>query len=280
MRWRDRIDAGSKAISEGSIMHDLDRVSMQREGEFEGENFEFVGAHRPHGGGEFEGENFEFVGAHRHHGGGEGEGEGESPFARSTPLRESEAAELGAELLAVSSDRELEQFLGNVVGRAVRAVGGAVDSPTGQAVIRALKPIAKAAIPDATSALGGAAGGAISDGAGEPIGAAIGQWAGDRIVQALGLELEGVSHEDRELEVAKQVVRLVASTAANAADAPPHVPPHVVAQTALANAARHLTPGLLAAQDGGPGLRGGPAEGGASSGRWFRRGGKIILVGV
>jgi hypothetical protein len=241
-------------------MHDLDRVSMQREGEFEGQAFEF-----------------------------EGEGEGEAPrYGGAPPLREGEVTELAAELLSVSNEQELEQFLGDLVDRAAHAVRGAINSPTGHAVIEALKPVAKAAIPAAASALGGAVGGAISDGAGAPIGAAIGGAAGDAAVRALGLELEGLSMEDRELEVAKQVVRLAATATSNAAAAPPGEPPHAVANAAVREAARHLAPGLLrglGAPENGRGHDsygfGRSPEGGiAQSGRWFRRGNKIVIVGA
>ncbi|HSY25300.1 MAG TPA: hypothetical protein VK841_24410 [Polyangiaceae bacterium] len=255
-------------------MHDLDRVTMQRETEFEAEGFPSRG---PAG---FRGEL--------------GEAEGGSRFEGASPLQEFEVAEIGAELLTVSNSRELEAFLGDVVSRAANAVRGAIDSPTGQAVVNVLKPIARAAIPAATGALGGAIGGAISDGVGAPIGAAVGKAAGDQVVQALGLELEGLSHEDRELEVAKHVVRLAAATAANAVGAPPHMPPQAVAQKALAEAARQLTSGLVAGPmehhphhhqqrhhhgQGAP-MFGAEAGGCAQSGRWYRRGNKIILIGV
>jgi hypothetical protein len=103
------------------------------------------------------------------------------------------------------------------------------------------------------------------------------------------LELEGLSHEDREFEIAKQVVRLAAATAANEAGAPPHVPPHVVAKAALEEAAKQFAPGLLGAPHGLQGNGHGFAapephhdylHGVAESGRWFRRGNKIIIVGA
>jgi hypothetical protein len=249
-------------------MHDLDRVSMQRE--FENEAFEFEGV------GEIDGSSRK-----------------EGRRSRGFPLSEAETLELGAELLSTSSEQELEYFLGGVLDRAASAVRGAIDSPTGQAVISALKPVAKVAIPWAGEKIGSAIGGAVSEGAGAPIGGALGRAAGDAAVSALGLELEGLSYEDRELEVAKQVVRLAAATGANAAGAPPEVPPRVVAQVALREAAKQFAPGLLAGQHGsqhhdgsfqtGPGPGGFGSEhapAGASSGRWFRRGNQIILVGV
>src|SRR5215468_6214413 len=48
-----------------------------------------------------------------------------------SPLGEQHEMELAAELLEVSSEEELEQFLGNVFGSVQRAVGRAVRSDSG-----------------------------------------------------------------------------------------------------------------------------------------------------
>jgi hypothetical protein len=88
--------------------------------------------------------------------------------------------------------------------------------------------------------------------------------------QALGLELEGLSAEDREFETARQFVRFAGEAVKNALDAPPAADPAGVAQAAAVEASRIHAPGLLPGQ---PSSR-------SRSGRWIRRGGKIVLFGV
>jgi hypothetical protein len=59
------------------------------------------------------------------------------------------------------------------------------------------------------------------------------------------VELEGLSPEDREFEVARRFTLLAADAAQRAAQAPPHLPPPAVAQQAAALAARRYAPGWL-----------------------------------
>jgi hypothetical protein len=59
------------------------------------------------------------------------------------------------------------------------------------------------------------------------------------------MELEGLSHEDREFEVARRVVRLGAAAARRAAHTPKIAPPQVIARKALKAAARVHAPGLV-----------------------------------
>jgi len=60
-----------------------------------------------------------------------------------------------------------------------------------------------------------------------------------------GLELEGLSAEDRELEVARRFVRYASATTKNALSAPPTANPESVAKRAAAMAGRILAPGLI-----------------------------------
>jgi hypothetical protein len=87
---------------------------------------------------------------------------------------------------------------------------------------------------------------------------------------ALGLELEGLSSEDREFEAARQLVHLVGAAIADAAAAPAAAAPDATARAAIAAAAASFAPGLFATL--GPPPR--------SSGRWVRRGGRIIVEGA
>lgn len=221
-------------------MHDLDRTQMEFTPEFSG----------------YQSEEFEF-------------GEAEwSPEAGS--LTEAEEMELAGELLGVASEAELDRFLGNLLSKATKAVGSFVRSPVGQAVGGVLKGVAKKALP--------LAGGAIGSYFGGPLGAKIGSGLANAAGSALGLEAEALAPEDREFEGAKQFVRLAANTAAKAATAPPTADPRAIAQSAAVAAARQLAPGLVSGV--APAASTVAAAGRGQSGRWIRRGNKIVLYGA
>jgi hypothetical protein len=228
-------------------MHDVDRTQMEYNAEqssFEAEQNEF-------GQQEWSGEAY-------------GELYGE------TVLTEVDETELASELLEVTNEAELDRFLGNLLSRAARAVGSAVRSPIGQAVGGVLKGVAKKALPLAGGALGAYFGG--------PLGAKIGSGLASAAGSALGLEAEALEQEDREFEGARQFVRLAADTVKQAATAPATADPRTVAQNAAIAAARQFAPGLLgrAVSGGAP-----PAvRGGGQTGRWMRRGNKIVLFGA
>ena len=138
------------------------------------------------------------------------------------------------------------------------------------------KGAAKQALPAVGSAIGSYFGGAG--------GAKIGSQAASTAGRIFGLELEGLSHEDQEYEAAKSFVQFAGTAAKNAALTSQAANPRAVAQSAVAAAARQLAPGLVrGAPVVTPGASGGacPSCGrGAVSGRWMRRGNKIILFGV
>ena len=236
-------------------MHNIDRTNQEANygeyyGEFETDEF-----------------GYEFEGDHEYETYGE--------YSQEGPFSEAEEMELAAELLTVSNEAELDQFLGKLFRKASRAVGGLIKSPVGRALGGALKSVAKQALP----MLGSAAGNLLAPGVGGAIGGKLASTAG----RMLGLELEGLSYEDQEFEVAKGVVRLAGAAASNAAQAPSTAPPQQVVQAALTNAAQQQAPGLLsgagpqAAQAAGRTGRKCPHK---SSGRWMRRGNSIILMGA
>ena len=249
-------------------MHDIDRTTLEYGQEMSG----------------FEAENFES-------GQGEWSGEGEGMFS------EAQEAELANELLSVSNEAELEQFLGDFLKKAVSVAGQAIKSPVGQAIGGVLKGVAKKALPLAGGALGAYFGG--------PLGAKIGSGLASAAGNALGLEAESMEGEEREYEGAKQFVRLAADTVNRAAQqaARGNGDPRAIAQAAATAAARQFAPGLLGAAAGqsgtmgqggqggwGPGAQGGQGRqggwsqnapsGAAHSGRWARHGRKIVLYGV
>lgn len=314
-------------------MHDVDRTLREfenTEAEFEaleaetGENEQFLGSVLGGiMGGEMEtGETFE---THETFLGELGEAETQEQnftgeVGHEAIFDEVQEMELASELLEVSNEAELEYFLGNLIKRAGKAVGGFVKGPIGSALGSALKAVAKRALPLAGSALGNL----IVPGLGGVIGGKLASAAGN----AFGLELEGLSPQDREFEVARRFVRFAGAAANRAVRMPPRVPPGRAVKTAIVGAARRYAPGLLQprathrrrgngvgpqsplfrALDGtrptaGFGL---PYNGGSyppanyatepyaddgysygaatpsfsRSGRWYRRGRRVILVGI
>ena len=189
------------------------------------------------------------------------EAEAESPH--SGVFSEAQEMELATELLEVSNEAELEQFLGSLIKKAGSALGKIVKSPIGKAIGGVLKGAAKYALPVAGGALGAWVGG--------PLGAKIGSGLGSMAGKALGLELEGLSQEDREFEAAKQFVRFAGQTVKNAASAPPAANAQQVAMQAAMQAAKIHAPGLLNKPS---------AATGAKQGHWTRRGNTIIVTGV
>ena len=95
---------------------------------------------------------------------------------------------------------------------------------------------------------------------------------------------EGWNQEDSEFEGAKQFVRVAADTVRNAMAAAGSTDPMSAAQYAIAQAAELRAPGLM--QTGpryGMAPYSGPYPGaysGNESGRWMRRGNRIVLFGV
>ena len=195
----------------------------------------------------------------------------ESEYAAEGPsvFDESEEMELAAELLSVSDDEELEYFLGKLIKRAGRKVRRFVKSKTGRALGRMLKGAAKKALPIAGRALGTAFGG--------PVGGAIGSRLASAGGRLFGLELEGLSPEDQEFEVARRVVRLAGDAAKNAALTPSSGNSVTDAKSAVVKAAQKHAPGLMRPPQ--PSLSSAGALSGRS-GRWVRRGRKIVLMGV
>jgi hypothetical protein len=186
-----------------------------------------------------------------------------------SPFNEVEEMELASELLEITDEGELNQFLGNLIKKAGRAVGTFVRTPVGRALGGMLKGAARKALPIAGRAIGTYFGG--------PAGGAIGGQLASKAGGLFGLELEGLSMEDQEFEVAKQFVRLAGAATKNAVFAPPTNDPQIAAKTAVATAAQKFAPGLLRGTASGtttfPTRRG-------RSGRWIRRGRNIILLNV
>jgi hypothetical protein len=235
-------------------MHNIDRTNLESNytGEYGGQ---YAGEYAPEFSNEFPNEF-----------GQEMETYGE--YIQEGPFNEAEEMELAAELLTVQSEDELEQFLGKLIKKA----GGFLKSPIGQQLTGALKGVVKNALP----MLGAAAGNFILPGVGGAIGGKLASAAGSMF----GLELEGLSYEDQEFEIAKQVVRLGGAAASNAAQSSPAAPPMQAAQAALTSAAQQFAPGLLRPGTSPSNHQHRHRCHHRNTGRWVRRGQEIVLLGI
>jgi hypothetical protein len=155
-------------------MHDIDRTNLEStygeyavefSGEYAGE---YPGEYAP---GEFRHEFETYESA--------GEAEADNEYNKQGTFSEAEEMELAAELLSVSNEAELEQFLGSLFKKA----GAFVSSALGKDLTHRLKGLAKKALP----MLGSAIGNSFAPGVGGVVGGGLASSLGG----ALGLELEG-----------------------------------------------------------------------------------------
>jgi hypothetical protein len=236
-------------------MHDLDRTQFESsyEAELYATGYDDEGEYEAPGHGEWGGS---------HNGRATRHAETES-------ADEVEEMELASELLEVSDEAELDQFVGKLIRRAGRAVGYALRPDTARALAGLLRGTARHALP----ALGRSLGGWVAPGVGGAAGAGLAARAG----RLLGLELEGLSPPDQEFEVARQFVRFARASARGATTSRNGAAPRAAAASAAIAAARRYAPGLvprLGAVGGAP--RGGARR--ARSGRWVRRDNAIVVL--
>lgn len=203
-----------------------------------------------------------------------GESDMESEYADSgeTVFDEMDEMDLASELLGINDEEELDQFLGKLLKKAGRAAGQFLKSGTGRALTGILKNAARQALPIAGTALGGMLGG--------PIGANLGGMAAQHAGKLFGLEVEGMSEEDAQFETARRFVRFAGAAAQGAVGAPAGVSPQQAARAAALAAARQHAPGLLRGGEGASGHGGTVSGVPGQSGRWVRRGRRIILFGL
>jgi hypothetical protein len=141
-----------------------------------------------------------------------------------------------AQLLDVTNEAELESFLGRLVDSAGRRAGVRVPAATRRALVAVLRRTAERTLSTLTTALG------------DPLGPAeVGPAAAETAARVYGLELEGMSAEDRDYEIARQFLRFARAVAARGARAPGSAPAAAVG-AAVAGASRELAPGLLPPQ--------------------------------
>lgn len=207
------------------------------------------------------------------------------------PFSEAELDELAMELLGVSSEAELDQFLGDVFKKAwggIKKVGAAV-APALKPLGDVLKGVAKAGLP----ILAGAAGSAL----GGPVGGLVGGQLGSLVSSALEMETEGLYGAERDFEMARNFVKLAGLAARQAAKAPNQgVSPTNTLRKAVqelkkspaskqggergATAATQSTTALGDIDKSDKGPECGCSYPPSRSGRWLRRGNRIVLFGV
>jgi hypothetical protein len=201
---------------------------------------------------------------------------GESGGATGTlsgELTEAQELALASEVLEISNEEELEEFLGDLWNATKAAASSAYNSDVVRAAIPGLKAVGAAVLPKAAGWLADryapGTGGIASAG----VQAAVDQW--------LKEELEGLSGEDREFEVARRYVRFANDVLQRAAQVPDRVvAPPVAAQVVLRDATREHVPGLvpfLVQLDNGGTVPGGRGVEAAASGRWTRQGSSIVI---
>ncbi|MFK4088240.1 hypothetical protein ACI2LF_29275 [Kribbella sp. NPDC020789] len=183
---------------------------------------------------EIPGESYEFP--------GEAESEWETGESHESEAEAMEA-ELVQELMEITTEAELDQFLGKLASSVMKGASAFIKSPIGKALGGVLKKVAKTALP----AVGGALGSLVMPGAGTAIGAKLGSMAGG-LLEAQ--EAEAMGEVEAEWEAASRYVRFARGAYANAARAPRNLPARAVVRAAGISSARRYAPSLLTSDQG------------------------------
>ncbi|MDZ5663458.1 hypothetical protein SFC79_16920 [Nocardioides sp. S-58] len=159
-------------------------------------------------------------------------------YELSGELHESLELELAQELLEITNEAELEEFLGKLVRGVARGASSFMKSGVGKAVGGVLRNVAKTALPMVGSALGSF----VAPGLGTAIGGKLGSMAA-KLLEAE--ERETMGEAEAELEAARRYVRWANGTVRSAMRAPYGVAPRLVARSAAVSSARRYAPTLL-----------------------------------
>jgi hypothetical protein len=174
---------------------------------------------------------------------------------------EDQGLQLAAALLEVVNEQQLDRFIVDLVSEAANATGHAIKQSQLAAIRDVLRNSVHQILPMASLGHG-----SMRSSIGAQLGTGLSAIAG----QVLGLELEGLSPEDREFEAARQFVRFAAELVKKTLESPRDHDQQDAAHRAAAQAAKVYAPGLFA---NAPGVHG-------SRGHWVWCGDKIILFGV
>lgn len=210
------------------------------------------------------------------------QGEGKSGL-----LNEMDEMTFASELLEVRGEQELNHFLKTLILQVAKAVGTPVPAPVGHAIVGLIKSALQQVLSGDATRVGSLIGG--------PFGVTVSGQLASIAGPKLGLELEGLSHEDREFETARQLVRFSSEAVRNAIAALDRNP-DAAARAGVLAAARRYMPGLLRRiepklseahrmlevnrsnadrYDAGPRR---PDDVARVSGRWVRQDQKIIIL--
>ena len=177
-------------------------------------------------------------------------------------LDEVDEIDLASRLLEAQN----EAHLGTVIEDAIRSAATALGANLNPAAMKEIASVHKTAIRQLLPS-------AKANGnfpRHDSIGAHLGQSLSSSAEQVLGLELEGLSHEDREFEAVKQFLRFLGETVKNVTeDADARNTPDRVLRAAKEAAALYA-----------PGLFADSFSSGNRSGRWIACENRIILLGV
>lgn len=195
---------------------------------------------------------------------------------------EEEEAELAFELLSVQSQEEMDEFLGKLIKRVGRKFKKGFKRFTRNPfrfIKKGLRKVARFALPVAGRVAGSFFGG--------PLGGRIGRKFGRMASRFFEIELEGMSPEDQEFEIARRFVRFSGAATRHAMRNAARMNPARAARVGFKQAARRHAPGMLkpARRRGRRGgmrqHRGSKGYGGHSAtGRWIRKGDRVMLLGV
>lgn len=175
---------------------------------------------------------------------------------------DTESTGQAAELLDALGRPGFAAMLGRLVRRTALDSGRALKDSVAAELVGLLEGAARRALPPSSASV-------ATDAAA----------ASARANRFFGIELEGLSPEDKEFEAARRFVQLSAEAARQAALGPAQLPPGQAARRAAALAARRYAPGWVQALVPAPVLATAqPSSSFARTGRWLRRGPGVIVL--
>lgn len=159
--------------------------------------------------------------------------------------------ELATEFLEIQGEQELDRFIGKLLRSGAGALSDFARTREGRQLGGILKQAAGRALPVLGRAAGRAVGGAIAGATGgsrrkyQRTGARLGDSVGAMAKRYFGLELEGISPEDQEFEVARRFVQFARDAVRECLSRLGTGPARQIAQEAVASAGQRLAPGLV-----------------------------------
>jgi hypothetical protein len=182
---------------------------------------------------------------------------------RKAVVFDTQSTGLAAELLNAAGRPSFHALLGRLVRSAASASGRALDDSVANELVKLLQVAARHALPALNAP------GSTTLHTSPPT---------KRIARFFGIELEGLSPEDQEFELARRFAQLATEAVRQAALAPKHLPPVAIARRAAARAARRYAPGWVSPHAQAPTLlapRASPSF--APTGRRVRHGAGVAV---